>query len=348
MDTFKDLCIMRRAVLLTGALRTIRKTMRFFKRNVLCSVDRHEVAVFACVQNDTQESDASWTEWLRSEIGPCLLDVTWFSLEKYPGWVAHRDLQLENVVVSEAWKGYLRNSGSMIEYFQLQLAYMKVCRTEAIGGFRYDYVIRARTDSIYAKPVDFHWLDWSEEEVARRIQVIREELVASRLGTGPSGLNQVKEVTDHDVFRYFMCTLWSEAVLPNLPFITVEHVPSATEVGPPSMDASAVRRYLHEGRYILTIRKNNLYVIRRDLFHFVPTLGTMYGFLRSPHSDSWWFNAEGQFRDACYYSCVSVFEYSSAFEERSLAYPHEWVEADFFDVGGEVIHPRMMYCVVRK
>ena len=98
----------------------------------------------------------------------------------------------------------------------------------------------------------------------------------------------------------------------------------------------------------MTIRKNNLYVVQRDLFHFVPTLGTMYGFLRSPHSDPWWFNAEGQFRDACYYSCMSIYEYSSPFEERSLEYPHKWVEADFFDVEGEVIHPRMVYCVVRK
>jgi hypothetical protein len=73
----------------------------------------------------------------------------------------------------------------------------------------------------------------------------------------------------------------------------------------------------------------------------------MYGFLRSPHSDAWWFNAEGQFRDACYYSCVSVFEYSSLSEERSLAYPSQWMEADFFEAG-EVKDPYAIYCVVRR
>ena len=330
---------MRRAVILTGALRTIRKTMRYFKRNVLCSVDRHEVAVYACVQNDTQESDESWTEWLKAEIGPCLLDVTWFSLEKFPAWVTHRDLQLEHLRIDEGWKGYLRKSGSMIEYFQLQLAYMKVCKIEATGGFRYDYVVRARTDSIYAKPVDFHWLDWTVEEVAQRLAVIKEELVASQMAA-----------SDKDVLKYFMCTLWSEAVIPNIPFISVEHVPSPTDSADLGdlVTADDIHRYLHKGRYIMTIRKNNLYVVQRDLFHFVPTLGTMYGFLRSPHSDPWWFNAEGQFRDACYYSCMSIYEYSSPFEERSLEYPHKWVEADFFDVEGEVIHPRMVYCVVRK
>ena len=327
---------MRRAILLTGALRTIRKTMRFFKRNVLCAADRHEVAVFACIQNDTQESEESWTAWLREEIGPYLLDVTWFSLERFPHWVTQRDLVLNHLVLSEAWKGYLRNSGSMIEYYQLQLAYMKMCLTESVGGFRYDYVIRARTDSIYVKPLDFHWLDWTAEDVLQRLNAIKKEMAESKLGTEPS-----------EVFRYFMCSLWSDDVIPNLAFITAEHVPSPVEAAVP-LTAEELRRYLHEGRYIQTIRKNNLYVVRRDLFHFIPSLGTMYGFLQSPQADAWWFNAEGQFRDACYYSCLTVFEYSSAFEERSLVYPSQWVEADFFDVEGEVIHPRMVYCVVRR
>lgn len=328
---------MRRAVLLTGALRTIRKTIRYFKRNILCDVGKHEIAVFACVQNDTQESDESWTEWLKSEIGPCLLHVVWFSLDTCKDWVTHRELQLQHLVLGEGWKEYLRNSGSMIEYYQLQLAYMKLCLTESTGGFRYDYVIRARTDSIYAKPLDFHWLDWTEEDIARRVEEIRGEMVSSN----------VSPIVAQDILKYFMCTMWSDAVIQNLAFISVEHVPSPTDVTIPSTPEE-IRKYIHEGRYILTIRKNNLYVVRRDLFNMIPTLGTMYGFLRSPQSDAWWFNAEGQFRDACYYSCLSIFEYSSPFEERSLAYPSQWVEADFFDVSGEVIHPRMVYCVVRR
>jgi hypothetical protein len=127
---------MRRAILLTGALRTIRKTMRFFKRNVLCDREKHEVAVFACIQNDTAGTEEGWVTWLKQEIGPCLLDVTWFSLERSPHWVTQRDLCLAHLPqVEEGWKEYLRKSGSMIEYYQLQLAYMKMCHTEGKGGF---------------------------------------------------------------------------------------------------------------------------------------------------------------------------------------------------------------------
>lgn len=326
---------MRRAVILTGALRTIRKTIKFFLRNVLCD-SRDNISVFVCVQNDTTETDESWTTWFQSQIGSCLKEVTWFSLDRYPGWKEHRELQLEHLVLTEAWKGYLRNSGSMIEYFQLQLAYMKMCHAESVGGFTYDYVIRARTDSIYVQPVDFRWLSWSIEEVTERVERIRTEMEASMIPTDSRG-----------VFTHFMCSLWSEKIIPNLSFVSLDYTPAPTETVIPSTP-SEIQSYLCSGRYILTIRKNNLYVVRRDLFHMIPTLGTMYGFMRSPVADNYWFNAEGQFRDACYYSCLSVFDYSSPFEERSLAYPNQWNEADFFDGMGEIIHPRMVYCVVRR
>ena len=331
---------MRRVILLTGALRTIRKTMKYLKRNVLCeSISGAQPAdIFACVQNDSSMSEQEWTTWLQSELGDHLKELIWFSLDRFPGWVAHRDLQLQHIPIEEGWKGYLRNSGSMIEYFQLQLVYMKMCQAEAKQGAPYDYVIRARTDSIYAKPVDFHWLAWSEEEVEKRLTRIKQEMVESKL-----------ETSARDVFRYFMCTLISDDLIPNLSFLMAEYVPCPTDSDKsiPS-HAKELREYLHQGRYILTIRKNNLYIVRRNLFHLIPTLGTMYGFMRSPIADAYWFNAEGQFRDACYYSCLSIFEYSTEFEEKSLAYPHQWNEADFFDLNFECIHPRMLYCVVRK
>jgi len=321
---------MRRAVLLTGALRTIRKTMKFFLRNVLRGDGR--VSVFACVQNDTAESEESWTAWLREQIGVALVDVVWFSVDRFPGWKEQRELLLSHMTVSESWKGYLRSSGSMIEYYQLQLAYLKMCHMEAVGGFRFDYVIRARTDSIYAQPVDFAWLGWGVAEVEARMTAIRDVMGA---------------VDDRAMLTYVMATLWSPKVVENLPFVEVSMTPSPGSGAIPST-AEGVLAYLQNGRYIQTLRKNNLYVVRRDFFYLIPMLGTMYGTMRSPVADDYWFNAEGQFRDACYYSCLDVHDYSSAFEERSLAYPSQWNEADFFDGEGEVIHPRMVYCVVRR
>ena len=323
---------MRVAVIFTGALRTIKKTIRHFKRNVLLA----GVEVFACVQNDTPQPDDEWTRWFHEQLGSALKSIQWFHLDSYPEWVNHRDKMLQNMCLDRTWKDYLKHSGSMIEYFQLQLAYMKMCLYEQTCGFSFDYLVRARTDSIYVKPVDFHWLSWTEEQVQVRVERIKEEMRLASM-----------DITDAAVLRYFMCTILSDDVIPNLEWIFADYAPCPTE---PAAETTMGRlnEYIQAGRYILTLRKNNLYIVRRDLFHLIPSLGTMYGFMRAPVADEYWFNAECQFRSACYYSCLTIFDYSTMFEERSLEYPHKWEEADFFDLEGNVVNPRMLYCVVRK
>jgi hypothetical protein len=318
---------MRRAVIFTGALRTIKKTIAYFKQNVLLDA---EVDVFACVQNDTSQPEEEWTTWFKEQMGTALRSIEWFSLQKYPSWVTQRDIQLQRLTIEDRWKDYLRHSGSIIEYFQLQLAYMNMCQYEQKNGFLYEYVIRGRTDTIFAKPVDFHWLSWSEEEVAARVERIKEELELSKM-----------EITNRSILNAFMSTLLSDDLIPNIERILTDNIVLEPE---PVISAA----YLQSGRYIVTIRKNNLYIVRRDLFYLIPTLGSMYGFLRAPNSDDYWFNAEGQFRAACYYSHLSVYDYDTRFDGRSLEYAHLWKEADFFDTDYRLINPAMLYCVVRK
>lgn len=322
---------MRVAVILSGALRTIKKTIRYLKANVLLTAE-HDL--FLCVQNDTSQSEEEWMTWWRQEVGPWIRSLIWFSKDRMADWATHRERLLSHMPLEESWKAYLRNSGSMIEYAQLHLAYLDMVEREYRCGWRYDYVVRARTDSIYTKPVDFHWLRWTEEEVEARMNQIRE------------GLRAVHK-DPQSVATYFMATVLSEDVLSNLQNINASSLLSPTESALPD-SAAALKDYLHTGRYMLTLRKNNLYVAPRTCFYMIPSLAHMYGQFRSPYSDNYWFNAEGQFRDACYYSCVSVFDYTTDFEEKSLEYAHTWNESLFFDAGGNVLHPHMLYCVVRK
>ena len=323
------------AVILTGALRTIKKTIRYLKKNVLLTPKTH---VFACVQNDTSLTEEEWTAWFREQLGNKLGFLEWFSLDKYPAFVQHRETQLQHQLLDNGWKDYMRNSGSMIEYFQLQVAYMKLFYHEQVHGFKYEYIVRARTDSIYTKPVDFHWLGWTEADVAVRLERIRKELMLCKI-----------EASSVNVLRYFMCTMLSDDVIPNLQHIWADYAPCATErILTTDITANSMQTYITNGRYLLTLRKNNLYIVKRDLFHMIPTLGTFYGFYRSPISDSWYYNAEGQFRDACYYSCLTVFDYGSLYEDKSVVALHTWNDADFFDQDGNMLNLRALYCVVRK
>lgn len=318
---------MKVAIILTGALRTIKKTIPYFKKHLLLQ----PTDIYICVQNDTQESEETWNAWFKEELSgeSQIQSITWFSLYTYKDWVGHRELLLQNMRIDQTWKEYLRRSGSMIEYFQLQLAYMKMTEYEHYSKFQYDYLIRARTDSIYTKPIDFHWLRWTPSDVAERIEKVKEEL-------------RLSKIPEEKLFPYFMSTIISDEVIPTIQYIHAGYYPYQGFVEPLDLYT-----YIQEGRYILTFRKNNLYIVRRNLFHLIPSLGTMYGQFKSPYSDQWWFNAEGQFTSICYHAMLNTHDYNTDFEDKSVE-AVGWNEADFFDCEFNCINPRMLYCMVRK
>ena len=175
----------------TGALRTIKKTIPFFIKNILLHSDVH---VFACVQNDTDTSNSEYEAWLYSVMGDHLKSVEWFTISLHPNWVKQRDDMIDNMNITDNIIYYLKNSGSMIEYYQLYLAYTKMIHFERKHS-KYDYIIRVRTDTIYAKPIDFHWLNWSDKEVESRIERITQELVKSNI-----------ELSEYNIMNYFMNT----------------------------------------------------------------------------------------------------------------------------------------------
>jgi hypothetical protein len=318
---------MRVAVLFTGALRTIKKTMRYFKQNVLFD----NVDVFACVQNDTGVGEVEWEQWLKQEMGGRLKHVEWFSLDKYSGWVSCRDRLIENMNLGDGWARYLRNSGSMIEYLQLYLAYNEMSKRERLDGIVYDYIIRSRTDTIFAKPVDFHWLNWSDADVAARIDLLSTQMAADGIDDEPE-----------NVFKYFMTTLLSLDLVSNIKNLYSNYLPSRDAIIP--VGAAELNNYIKNGAYILTMRANNLYIVRRDRFYLVPSLAYIYGSLRCPYMDGHWFNAETQFRAACYNSGLSVFDYNTELEDNSL---YGYDEKRYFDADYNLVNPCMVYCVVR-
>lgn len=320
---------MKVAVLYTGSLRTIKNTIRHLKNNVLLNSD---VEVFACIQNDTTISNSDWEVWIRKEMGCHLKDLVWFSPnDEHKSWIAHRDYIVSLTNLTQPWKNYLMSSGSIIEYFQLYLAYSRICKYEDVN-YRFNYIIRMRTDIISAKPLDFHWLDWTDEQVQNRIETINSELTASDI-----------PITPANTLKYFMTTIISDDVIKNIKNINAAFLPSKSFTIPETV--SDINNFIKTGDYILTIRQNNLYICNRELFHLIPSLAYMYGFLRTPvMCPHYWFNAENQFRGACYLSGITVFDYCTTFEENSL---YKYVKENYFDNDYNIINNTMLWCIVR-
>lgn len=320
---------MKVAVLYTGALRTVQKTIGFFKQHVLRMDAGAEVHVFACVQNDTARSTVEWEAWFRSQMGGHMVSITWFTMAQHEEWIMIREKNLATTRIPPNWKDYLRSSGSFIEYVQMLLAYRQMMGYEEAGGFRYDYLIRMRPDNLFAKPIDFHWLQWDEDAIQMRLDRLR---------------HTMGSVSDAGLLQSFMATIVEDGLMDNVSNLIGEYKPCRSAESCLPRTAAEYRTYLHEGAYILTFRSNNLYIVRRELFYLIPSVAGLYGLLPTPSPDAYWFNAENQFQNACYYSGLSVHDYNTLFEDKCL---YEYDEKRYFTGDYAVANPYMMYCVMR-
>jgi hypothetical protein len=294
-------------ILYTGALRTIIKTIKYMKDNLLLDDNRH---VFACLQNDTSKKNIVWEQWLRNKLGNNLKSIEWYT----PNTFEKQEI-IKTTVVPENWKNYLVSSGSMIEYHQLQLSYKKLCMMEHT---KYDYIIRYRTDTVFAKKIDFHWLNWTGEDVQQR-------------------LNNIKnKVSDDKVTEYFMGTLLDDCIIDNKD-ISIMSISNDID------NCSITSDYIKNGRYILTYRKNLLYIVKRSYFYLIPSIYNLYGTIRYKHNDDYWFNSEGQFQGACYNSGLTIYDYESPFENMSL---YDYNENNYVD-NGNIINKNIIYFVMR-
>lgn len=336
------------AVLLTGALRTIEQTAPHLVAQVLEPVERAGglAHVYACLENDTSLEDAAWGRWLDGALGASgdggrrrLRALRWCSKAGDPLWQqlsAHLDAGLAESGVDPGSRAYLMAGGSMFEYHQLRLAHERLFRE----GARYDWLLRMRTDAVLLRPLRFDWLTWPAERVAARLAALRGE------AADPPSAGE-----DETLASRFLATLLLEdealpSVLPRLRHLSL----LAADGARLPTSAAALRRYLGEGRYVLTLRANLAYLVRQRDFGLVPALGGFYGALRLPPGragDPWWWNAEQQFQAACRASGLDVHDYSTLHEESSL-YAYE--RSRFFDDASGALRrdgPAGLWCVVR-
>jgi hypothetical protein len=320
---------MRVAVIYTGQLRTIRKTMPFFKKNVLLNPDVH---VFACLQHDASESVSESTTWLHEELGDHLKVLQWFNAGDGT-FINFRDHLLHDLDIAESWKGYLRRSGSIIECYQLQCIYHSLFRHETKHGFKYDYIIRCRPDTIFCKPIDFKWLEFSEHDIQNRLQKIEELYKEKSIDLTPS-----------KQFDIFMNTLVHKTITMDL--INPSYVSHRTKTFTEPQSPLQMQTFLKDGRYILTFRTNLLYIVKREFFHLIPCLGTMYSLFKFPLCEHpHWFNSETQFQGACYYSDLTIFDYESKTESDSL---YNYNESRYFTDEKELKGDSLVYLLIRK
>jgi hypothetical protein len=316
------------AIIYTGLVRTIEKTMQYLRQNVLLDENRH---VFAVLQSDNIEY---YDKFAKESIGENLKSIEWLD-NNDAAWINTREQLLLNIPIDESWKHYLRTSGSMIEYYQMYLAYQAIEKKETEENFQYDYILRTRCDIIFADPIYFNWEDYYSRE---RIKEFLEEI---------KNFGNFDSIMSGEVLTIFMNSFYNKKrmfcceSIYSLNYLYFDYN-NLLKANTEDELLDALRNYLLDGKYIITIRENLVYFIKRKWFSNIPQLGITYG-SHIMSNNSYWFNSESQLKQTCIESGLDVFDSTTLLEGKSL---YDYCAPDYFDKNGKLIQSNDFFCFI--
>jgi hypothetical protein len=326
------------AILYTGETRTIEKTLGIFKKHVLEGTHGDAtIHVFAVLQGD-----AGLEPRIRETMGDRLKSMEWFDRAD-PTWKSIQRRLLNTMPVDDRWKSYLENSGSMIEYYQLYLAYSNMCGVELSTNTTYDFVMRIRPDIIINKPIDFS-IFVQKQTYYTNVENLMDSIRAH------TGKHIDSPVTKHEIYllmnslvdfgRYNHITHMHS----NAPMETYYNENADMDDLCTNFSHDALAKYIRSGQYVISLRKNVVYLANRVHFERIAGLGMMYGMHRMPGSERW-FDAESQFETACIRGGFAVFNSTTTLEDKSL---YEYDSSNYFEGGDVKAESTFLFFICRE
>jgi hypothetical protein len=304
------------AILYTGELRTIEHCLPFFQQHVLRCKEPNEIRhVFAVLQNDGKKRE-DIGKTIVETMGSDLQSLRFYDGNQDPAYQERKNSLLQKMDIPSDWKDYLSRSGSMIEYYQMYLAFQDMCRYETATGTQYDYVIRIRCDCVIAQPLCLRWTRWDKSDIHARLLEIRAHL----------GCKHVLE------WQLFMESLLCPGKL-NVQTSKRQSIVSSLDVEHDEEDEEREERihnYLKDGKYMLSYRVNIIYFAKRETFSLLHDLGITYGSYPK-ENDDYWFNAECQLQSKCVREKIDIFDCCTEMEGGSL---YSYEKKNFFTDDG--------------
>ena len=310
------------AILYTGEVRTIESAIPYFKENVLINENRH---VFAVLQTD---NIPYFDAIVKTTIERHLKSIEWFD-KTNETWSNVKEAILHRIEINDLWKDYLRTSGSIIEYYQMYLAYQKMVEYENENGIKYDYVMRIRGDVVLTHPIHFEWDLYSIDDIHVALHKIKDYY-------------EYNTIISKDVVCRYMNSFYHPSRILQEPGSSKIHFDDY----PLSDDFTALfgltgeiqfmnefYKYFINGKYMITLRKNQIYFIKRRYFDDIASLGVTYG-KRAMMSKARWFDAETQFQSICVENDIDIFDSTTEMEGKSL---YSYNHANYFDDEGNLI-----------
>ena len=318
------------AIIYTGETRTIKDTITLFKNNVILNENYHVFAVIQCNDIDFHN------KLINETIGENIKSLNWFN-KNDDKWVNLRETQLKKMSGCENWvANYLRNSGSMIEYYQMYLAYNSLVDYENKHNIKYDYVLRFRTDTVMKDKLDFDKIfDFDKEYVKKLLYKIKV-------------LNNLENITSFNALNILMGVFYNEKRLyyKNTNYdknkVSVKVI-KLLEISDENEYIDALTEYLKNGNYIITLRENVIYFMKRELMNHVNILGITYGDYKF-ENDAYWWNAESQLKTISYNNNIDFYGSVSELECASL---YSYNHSKYYDENKNLLNDDFSFFIKR-
>lgn len=310
---------MKIAVLYVGELRTYQSAIHYFKQHVLLNDDYH---VFSVIQsNGTTEYQQLFKDVIQTNLKK-MVDFNKDDID----WNQIKEQLLDRMDVNEQWKSYLRNSGSMIEYYHLYLAYNLMVEYEKEHNLQYDFVIRIRVDTVIKTPFHFNWIHYTDEELSCIIDKIKTT-------------HHIDTMISEQLLSVLMNTLLNENRIDfnKLRMCNMTTSLEFTQLLQNNTDAefiTNVNTYIKNKNFLIAFRENVCFVATRNVMEHVHLLGITYGKYVLDNNDIYKCNAETQLKTICNIHNIDYFSSVTEMEDSSLySYDHH----NYFDMSNNLI-----------
>lgn len=291
-------------IIYTGESRTIESTIETFKDNILLNDNYH---VFAVLQTENSE----YIEKLvKANIKDNLKSYENFNKNDFC-WNVIQDNLLNIIKTNEFWYQYLKyKSGSMIEYYQMYLAYQRIVEYEYKNNFKYDYVIRIRCDVIITHPIYFDWDMYDEAYIKKCFEEIQAHKKYENLICPDALIIFMNSL-------FFKNRIYCDVEIENNCIISSDNFKIFLQTNNEKIFFSMLKEYLNKGKFLITLRENVIFFIKRKYMTFIALLGITYGMYKNK-KDDYWFNSESQLKQICIENDIDIFDSYTKLEVDSL------------------------------
>jgi hypothetical protein len=174
--------------------------------------------------------------------------------------------------IHEKHRAYLEDSDALLEYFRIYKAYSAMVKHEYANKTRFDYIVRIRPDAIFCAPIFFpSHCNLSSDSFSTRLSHIRQKY------TSP---NEILAILIHSFFL-------PHRVESKKPVDFMAHSLDDLDRLVPSQDEKKLLEFIENGKYMITIGKNLMFVTPRRHFGMLACLGVSYGQHFLPNFKQW-------------------------------------------------------------